>query len=506
MSDLVIEGEFYKALWTLNMWRRSKLYGPGQELRGGHRRRSESQEEFPLKTWRTLTIGETEVLIEKVKSSKYSSQLTKKLVHEGHPRALLDYLNSVSETVDSLGLGPSESAIAKSKDSRLNNFLKFYVIDDSTYIELARRIILAPEDTPHIQLMRATRYFNYVIGTKNNLPVLTAYPPQSREELCAQVRHAACSAAGFDPLDDRQAWGIASMASAGKKAKGKVTTRSGSVVHQLAVPESEYEEWCDEGKRWIDALKIREFVKQSFCKTLFASGATWENFYLSWFPDSYGSTWFKEIVNQFEAVKFEFSFVPDWPMRFKSDEIDVWISEDKGLLIAWVEHQDFSTLLSINLKTFHVRSASNASQAKIAAGLALSFFIDCSISLDPQTRHPHFKQRKLQLPSGERMHRTIALVLPTTRFISDIAKAKKNLESSRTSHLVRGHRRQLPFGWEPSREARDGAPEHIRTILRVNETFVRAHGRGNETGALRNQAELSKFSALAGAISSLQGN
>jgi hypothetical protein len=496
-GTLLTESKLGISIRALNMWRRIRLVGPGLSLVGGSIQRNFTLDDVELSTWRTLSYEESANHLARTRKRGYRTEDMAVLVHQGHPELLLEQLQNSWNEEDL----PLVDALNK-------KFINFYVIDDLSYKMLGTLLVNTAQTVTLLQFKRLTKYHQYLLwaGVQGRETSLRVDDCGTIDELKNLILRTTIERLGHSP------YGTQSVLDEGATRKQTTSIRSmpaeGTVLQSseitLSRRESAYQEWCDEGRAWINGADKNGLLIPGFIRTLFDLGCTWDKCHSDWESDDELDEWFDSIARRFNSLKKNFTFVPVWPMEFRSKKLRIILTESNGRIAAWVETQEFGILVSLNMRTLQISSRASAEQELFAAGLAISWFIDCCICLEPRKRHPHYSRKPHTSPKSKSQPQRRGLVLPTPRFESDVASRRKAHSASRVAHQVRGHRRKLAVGHQPSEEALQNAPAFVRKNLRTGETFVRSHARGEGEVELNLRVELSRFSSLADSLSILK--
>jgi hypothetical protein len=143
-----------------------------------------------------------------------------------------------------------------------------------------------------------------------------------------------------------------------------------------------------------------------------------------------------------------------------------------------------------------------SNQLKLAYVLAISWFVDCAISLKSQGARggSNFEIRHDQ--SSREKSRTVRYV-PTPQFSNSVRRVQSGDGVSPVLHHVAGHIRQLPEGFSPSDDAVGRAPSFLRKNMGSRDTYVVGHTRGIEKEIDEFVVHLSKYSMTAHAFAAI---
>jgi hypothetical protein len=262
----------------------------------------------------------------------------------------------------------------------------------------------------------------------------------------------------------------------------------------------EFASWLRDGREWLTPtrLKVEEFLP--FLTHLYETGTTWPK-KSQQFNKLVDEDWFDEILARAEEVEKLLRFEPPWPTTYIDGRYRVTIAVVGNTLAGWVEVGNSKTLISVDVESYQVRHNKQDVHYEIAAGLVIGWYLDSCICIRHQ-RHPHFKTERRKTVLSRRVIDSYVVYVPTPRFYSDAKSMSSGLRQPPRAHRVRGHVRKLSAG-VPSNSARNNAPAYIRRHLRLTETFVKSHSRG-EGGKVRTMTVyLSKYSTLADAFGGL---
>jgi hypothetical protein len=427
-----------------------------------HRYKSE---EIDLEKWRTLTYSESERAISKAARSDFSRRDAAIVGHQAHPRALKEFLSRKL-----LRLDDPESSKA------ISRVLNFYVVDRMSPGRFEAKILKSAEVLPLISLERLIGFHCSRLSSKG---LLNKSSRELKEEtLLRAVREIVRK--------------VERNKSSSSRVRRTPSPKNGALGKKLP-----YEDWCMNGGTWIRGADGRGLLVPGFLLDIYRLGLSWDETEPSWEPAYDVLDWYSEIWSTFQTLQTSLTFSPKWPMIFESREILIVISESNQRISSWVETKNFKTLLSMSLSSRVVSCHATKSQALFAAGVSLSWFIDCCLNIEASRHHPHFSRKPSESKFVSRLPSTTRRIFPTPHFLDAVSTSRSIETSARSSHEVRGHRRRLPRGQRPSKRALQSAPAHVRKGLKDGETFVRPHGRGSGETAKEIQVRLSRYSKLA---------
>lgn len=219
---------------------------------------------------------------------------------------------------------------------------------------------------------------------------------------------------------------------------------------------------------------------------------------------SKSSDWLEEIVARARTVKPSIRRVPHWPARIEFQDEDLVIELEqfprviKGVVV--VGHQ--RRWCEFDPSTFDIVSRCDTGEDRYVAGMSISWFIDCSITIHRVSSGSSmlFRVTNSVAPKSrtQRIH-----YIPTPTFREKTRELRTIGSGPIVRHKVSGHIRKLPQGRRGSQQAHSNAPLHIRKNMSPAETYVEPHFRGTEAEKTEIFARLSRYSALGDAMSDL---
>lgn len=222
---------------------------------------------------------------------------------------------------------------------------------------------------------------------------------------------------------------------------------------------------------------------------------------LSWRGRPASLAWLSEILAHAHTAKPHLQRDPAWPMIFSGD-VTIDLEVDGSTAVAWVGIEDTGVFVGFNTVKLTTFGDLNDVDTRFALGVAISWFVDCTISLRVAA-HPHFVRRDppdIEASTGSRVQESRLTFTPSQAFRNEVAGIRWGRLSPPRAHRVAGHVRNLPWDHTPSDEAREQAPPHIRVLLEPGQTFVRAHSRGGENLTPAVHRRLRKHSLLADSL------
>jgi hypothetical protein len=256
--------------------------------------------------------------------------------------------------------------------------------------------------------------------------------------------------------------------------------------------------WLTAGREWIASAGMTSRPNHPILRVLHSAGFQWAALTERLFGARPDEDWLPEVLARAEMLRTRIRREPEWPVAFESDNLTIVLFEDGSWIRAWVGTAQRGLLVAFRPSDFEVRYLEGDVDAAYAVGLAVSWFLDCSVSLHGVRAHPHFQPHSSEPSRAVAATRYVYVPRPSfVKAASDVASGTRNPPQA---HRVRGHVRELPEGWTPTAEARAQAPAYIRVNLAPNETFVRGHSRGGENGLKEMTMHLSKYSSLADSL------
>lgn len=204
--------------------------------------------------------------------------------------------------------------------------------------------------------------------------------------------------------------------------------------------------------------------------------------------------WVEEVRNKAASVSHELTRIRDWPIFFDgvSANIQVLVSEDEDLVVAWVGRDNSGMLVAFDRDEF-VPYGLGEPGVGVALGCAISWFVDCTISL----RKASLRRSTGPHPSGKGS--VLVRYWPTPTFDSDRRKVAAGTITPPRPSVVAAHVRRLGSGY-PSRKQLEQAPKRLLRRMGPHDTWVRRHTRGGGTPPKDIVNRLSKYSALADSL------
>jgi hypothetical protein len=185
------------------------------------------------------------------------------------------------------------------------------------------------------------------------------------------------------------------------------------------------------------------------------------------------------------------------------DELSISVDFNGGVVTGLLIYRDMHTEVRFDSEDFEPLSVIKSPLKRLTLGLAISWFIDCTIVLrGTSTAHETIFHSRQVRGNSHRVNEV--RYVPTPTFHQSERRVRDGERIERVIHSVRGHIRTLDSDHSPSDEARKRAPIYLRSKLKVNETYVRPHERGVEEKSINDYLiRLSKYSATANAFGEL---
>lgn len=303
--------------------------------------------------------------------------------------------------------------------------------------------------------------------------------------------------AGYSPNDIKRARAVLDRAR--EKLRHKVGLQAGKRVGSE-----------DENDRRVSFLTERIAslgIKWSLCHA-FAEGFTRRSRSISqrgvstfWSECELPSLeWVSEVLAHVHTVRDHLHRAPVWPVMFEG-ELTIDLDVRGSTAVAWVGREGLGVLVAFDTVSFDIFCDLADSEERYAVGLAISWFVDCTVSLvSTSPVHPHF----IPVEATGASQRATATIghryAPTPAFRHHFRGLRSFGVAPPRAHRVAGHVRTLPRNQVPTPDARSHAPPHIRVSLGPNQTFVRAHVRGRDDHSPAVLSRLSKYSLLADSL------
>ena len=262
---------------------------------------------------------------------------------------------------------------------------------------------------------------------------------------------------------------------------------------QIPSRKSAFSAWVEKSERNMP----RPFPNAAFAlKGLYDRGRLWapreHTGFLDLPNDEPDLNWVDEIVAIASIAAPQVHLAPEWPAIVEWDAWTIDLSVDDSIAIAWVGTAEGGVVVAFDVGSLDLWFDKDSPRSRLAAGLAMAWFIDVSIATSRSRGHPHFKR-------DTRDH----IFRASSTFDLHVADVRDGRHKPPRAHRVRGHIRRLSNA-TPSGEARRNAPAYIRMHMSINDTFVRSHSRGGPVPTHATIARLQKISLLSDAIGLLK--
>ncbi|QHG85251.1 hypothetical protein D1O33_24585 (plasmid) [Rhodococcus rhodochrous] len=191
------------------------------------------------------------------------------------------------------------------------------------------------------------------------------------------------------------------------------------------------------------------------------------------------------------AAAGQLTKVPNTPLWFdggSDGQVLLVVADDDAY--AWVGRAGKGVLVGFDLTDFVGRCLDEPG-IRTALAMAVAWYVDGAISLKKQsTAAASFTRRSAGTPS-------IYRYTPTSSFTQHVTDVAHGRSIPPRPHAVTAHIRHLGPEREPSEDAVDRAPRHLRRYMGPHDTYVRGYQTGGATGADELITRLSKHSMLA---------
>jgi hypothetical protein len=212
------------------------------------------------------------------------------------------------------------------------------------------------------------------------------------------------------------------------------------------------------------------------------------------FKNSANEDWVEPIRNTASMIANRLRKVTSRVMHYKSNEVEIILTDDGGTVFAWVGTKREGVLTSFDTEHFAVVGLPDSNQA-FAAGCAISWFVDCAINITREI--PMVRQKSEIVTRGYIRHRTFNELPAFSRHRSEV---RRGIHNPPVAHWVAAHIRHLS-GKSPNPSHVAEAPERLQVRMGRFDTWVRAHERGGRGGNLHEVfSRLSEYSMLADSL------
>ncbi len=265
-----------------------------------------------------------------------------------------------------------------------------------------------------------------------------------------------------------------------------------------------FEKWLAKGKEWIAGAEFTGPRNSQLLKQVYDDNYEWASPLSRMFGQPPNSDWLDEILARAENLQPKLRYVPDWPMQYQEESLEIILFASGDAIHAWVGKNKKGFVLSLSPMNFEVKCLSNARDRDFASGAALSWFLDSTVCLRHGS-HVHYEKQlrmtsRASLPSHQKFRE---VYVPRTSFKQSVQLTALGTHRAPLAHRVKGHVRTLAYGQTPNPDSQKNAPAYVRRNLGTRDTFVRAHSRGFEEQVLKLRVHLGKNSNLADALGRL---
>lgn len=214
------------------------------------------------------------------------------------------------------------------------------------------------------------------------------------------------------------------------------------------------------------------------------------------------TVWLMEIIDRAEYLRPKLRKSLDRRVTLELvDNIFLSVEMNSNNVAGILSGGQISFSVEFDIDLLEITPSIKSPVERLTFGLALSWFIDLSISLrGGQTSSSNCFARARNANSSNLGVRYV----PTWQLDSVNGRIRNGEGVAKVKHSVAGHIRRLPNGRYGSEEARERAPKYLRSQIGSDETYVRPHQRGELEAYVDYENRLSKFSACAHALIELK--
>lgn len=255
--------------------------------------------------------------------------------------------------------------------------------------------------------------------------------------------------------------------------------------------------------RWLFLHFLWPSKRKRLLEKLSANGSEWADSSYVLFTDfEVTDDDLDDTLARAVAVSRQIHLAPEMPVNLRTEKLNVLLDLEGQLLRAWVGKDQVGLVVTVDISTWAIYYAAGNRDAMFATGVAINWFLDCSIAL---ASHPKFRRLAPSESSGVNALSNDANNWTTqSQFESDIEQILTGrLPAPPKAHRVSGHIRRLGEG-SPSDAARENAPPYIRRHMSPDETWVRGHNRGGDTTGMQLLTRLQSYSSLADFLATAQ--
>ena len=219
--------------------------------------------------------------------------------------------------------------------------------------------------------------------------------------------------------------------------------------------------------------------------------------------DKSSSIWLQEIQDRANYLQPHLRKVLGTKHSFEyRDYLSISVEMNDEVITGTLDHQGSITEVKFSARDFEPLSIVKTPIKRLTLGLAISWFVDCTIVLTRKEFSGRLFHSRAAVSSSKQSSEV--RYVPTPSFHESESAVRNGDRIERVIHSVKAHIRTLGSGQTPSEEARGRAPIYMRAKLKYNETYVRPHERGVEEKSINDYIfRLSKYSATANALGEL---
>ena len=260
---------------------------------------------------------------------------------------------------------------------------------------------------------------------------------------------------------------------------------------------SAFDDWFLSGSFWYESISQDFFTgSQKFFEELFSNGAVWSDQSCHLFDDYHVEpNSLEESLARAESLSLHFHLYPNWPIYLETADLSVAMTINGDYLLAWVGKGLEGLVVGINVRTWDTYQA-NDIDALFAVGVALNWFLDCSLNIENHQMFAQTSKRWTEFESPWGPENLTTWSAAST--FGDEIESIRNFDHGEppSAHRVRGHIRTLTER-QPTDEARENAPSYIRRNMGLSDTFVRSYTKGGDLTTEKLLLHLKTKSSLA---------
>lgn len=268
--------------------------------------------------------------------------------------------------------------------------------------------------------------------------------------------------------------------------------------------ERTFERWLARGRQWIVGAEFTVPNSSQLLKQVYDDEYEWASPISRIFGQPPSGDWLDEILARAENLQPNLKHVPNWPMQYLDESLEIILFTSGDAIQAWVGKNKKGFVISLSPMTFEVKCLSYARDREFASGAALSWFLDSAVCLRHGSHQHYEKQLRMTNSASLQSHQKFRDVyVPRTTFRQSVQWTAVGTHRAPLAHRVKGHVRTLAYGQTPNPDSQKNAPAYVRRNLGPRDTFVRGHNRGLEEQVLKLRVHLGKNSNLADALGRL---